>query len=154
MWKHLISLGVILGFAKLYHLDLTPYYQKVVDHIASETPALLTNTVVLALIVIIVAFFVRIPLILGIVRLVVRIMQELSLFAICLISIGSIYWSIWEEGNPWKDLQPLLPIPAILLLSVIICTNIIDFNQPVLRELIPYLILAGTSFLLVSLVLT
>ncbi|MFO7760247.1 MAG: hypothetical protein ACQES8_10220 [Thermodesulfobacteriota bacterium] len=150
MWKHLILLCAMLGTAKFYGVDISTYYQDLAD--STKDFPILSYTVLSALILIIFTFFLKnSSLILGIIRLIIRLIQEISLFAVSLISFGSIYWAIWEDGNPWQDFQSILPIPAIFLLTVVICTNIIDFNQPIIKIFIPYIALAAISFLVVNL---
>ncbi|MFP3982276.1 MAG: hypothetical protein ACLFV2_01100 [Desulfurivibrionaceae bacterium] len=153
MWKHLIILGALLGLAKFNQLDLSPYYQTLVDSLAAKNLPILVYTISPALILVIATLFLRNSFILGIIRLIVNIILEISLFFVTLISFGSIYWTIYKDGNPWQELQRLLPIPAISLITVVICINIIDFNKPIIKRLIPYMVIAAASFLMVVYVL-
>lgn len=153
MWKHLIFLSVLLGLAWLYQLDLNPYYQKLVEYLTTRDFPLLSYINFSALIMITVTLFTRNGRILGLIRLVIKLIYEFSLFSISLFSLGAVYWAIREDNNPWLDFRDLLPIPVILLLTAVICIYIIDFNQPVIKEIISFLLLAAASFLIVNLVL-
>ncbi len=154
MWKHLIFLCLVLGFARLYGLDLTPYHQKIIDFIAYDNLKVLTETIGLSLVLIMTALLTKGSVVLGVIRLIIRLLKEIGLFAVTFVSVGALYWAIWEDGNLWWEYQSLLPIPAILLATAAICTNIIDFNHPITKALIPYAVLATASFLIVNLALT
>lgn len=105
------------------------------------------------LLIILLAVFVNKTTIPGITYVLSKVLMEISLLAISLISFGSLYFAVWFNKNIWSDLMPILGLPVIGVLASVFCQNISDFNQPISPGLVNSIVVGASSIFIVNLIM-
>ncbi|MFP3982466.1 MAG: hypothetical protein ACLFV2_02085 [Desulfurivibrionaceae bacterium] len=150
---HLLILGIALALSKIYGFALLLWYQRLTAFISEHLFLLHIGTVFLILSLILLAVFLNKTTILSTIRVLSKMLMEISLFAISLISFGSLYFAVSFNQNIWPDFIPILALPVIGVLASSFCLNIIDFNQPLSSGVVNSLVVGVFSFFIVNLIM-
>ncbi len=149
MLIHLLILGVTLGFSAAYNVDMAGWYEVAAGHMADAQVGIcvqaLIGSCVLLLISVIMAQMNAYSLMLPLARLVL----EISLLGVSLLSFGALYFSWILLKNAWLDIGVTAIVPFLGVGAASMALQIFDFNYPFQQKIIGSLVLACFSFILV-----
>ncbi len=149
MCIHLLILGGTLGFSAAYNVDMAGWYETAASHMATSQIEICVQALiagcVLVLISVIMAQMNAYSLMLPLARLVL----EISLFGVSILSFGALYLSWVLLENAWLDMGLAAMVPFLGVGTASIALYIFDFNYPFMQKILGYLILTLFSLALV-----
>lgn len=151
MWIHILLLGVTLGFSAAYNVDIAGWYETVAIYMVDAQVGICVQALIGGCVLILVsvimaqmnAYSVMLPL--------ARLLLEISLFGVSLLSFGALYLSWVLLKNAWLDLGVAATAPFLGVATAAIALYIFDFNYPFKQKIFAYLILSAFSFVFVFL---
>jgi hypothetical protein len=145
MWIHLVILGVTLGFSAAYNIDVAGWYEVSASYMADAQVGIcvqaLIGSCVLILISLIMAQMNAYSLMLPLARLIL----EVSLFGVSVVSLGALYLSWVLVKNAWLDLGVAAIAPFFGVVAAACALYLFDFNYPYKQKILGYLILTAFS---------
>ena len=145
MFFHLLILGFACGVAVINQVDLLLAYQQFIDWLAVNHVTICGQFLVAMVGLVFLALLLERLRAFSLMRLVARLLLELSLLAATTISLSALFFQLALERNLWHDLRSAVLVPFLGMLAAVTIYYLFDFNYQCRYRLAPVLLLTATS---------
>lgn len=151
MLIHLLILGISLGFSTAYNVDMAGWYEIAAGYIADAQVGICVQAIIGGCLLVLMSVLMAQAGAYSLMLLFSRLVLEISLLGVSLLSFGGLYFSWVLLKNVWFDMGVAALVPFLGVATAGFCLHLFDFNYPVSQKIVGYLVVSFFSIVFVTL---